>query len=327
VTLWIGTYAEQGGRGLTPLASLDPLTPGAPNSSIANASFGVWSPARGLAYLVDECEEGRVGAWKHGPDGWSQVGTCASGGAAPCFLALSHDGAWLAAANYGDGSVALIRLDPQTGAPELVDVYHGEGHGSDPERQDGPHAHCIVFGEDDACVYHVDLGTDRIFRHDVGSSGFAQSRVAFEAPAGIGPRHLMLLPDRNEAVLICELGARLLLLRREQDRFVCLDDVPTAPEPCDGNLGGHLGLAADGAIYVTNRGHDSLVRFAIEGDRLVRQAWWPTGGSSPRHFVIDGTTALVAHEEGGGVTRLDLMGGVIGQADIPAAAFLIDIPD
>jgi 6-phosphogluconolactonase len=328
VTLWVGTYREQGGSGLTPLATLDPLAAGEPTEAIANASFGVWSAHHGLAYFVDELEDGRVGAWRRDAGGWALAGTCTSGGAAPCFLSLSNDGSLLAVANYGDGTVGLIGVNPESGyAERLLDLYQGEGHGPDPERQEGPHAHCVLFAEDDAALYHVDLGTDRIYRHEVGRSGFADTTVAFQAPAGIGPRHLALLPGSDLALLVCELGARLLLLRREEGRFVCLDDVATAPVPCKGNLGGHLGLMADGDIYVTNRGHDSLVRFAIEDEKLVPQAWWPTGGSSPRHFIIDGTTALVAHEEGGGVTRLDLDSGLAGRVDIPAAAFLIDIPD
>jgi 6-phosphogluconolactonase len=328
MTLWVGTYHEQGGRGLMPLTALDPLSVGEPTQAIANASFGVWSAHHRLAYFVDERDDGRVGAWKRDASSWTPAGACSTGGAAPCFLSLSNDGTMLAVANYGDGTVGLIELDPETGSPKrFLDLYRGEGRGPDPERQEGPHAHCVLFAEDNAAMYHVDLGTDRIYRHEVGPGGFAHSEVVFEAPAGIGPRHLALLSGGDHALLVCELGARLMLLRREDGRFICLDDVPTAPEPLEDNLGGHLELMPDGAIYVTNRGHNSLVRFAIENDRLVRRGWWATGGSSPRHFVIDGTSALVAHEESGGVTRLNLAGELTARADIPAAAFLIDLPD
>lgn len=327
MTLWVGTYQAQGGRGLYPLTHRVPPAAGDPASAIRNASFGVWSARHRLAYFVDELEDGRIGAWKLDASGWLPAGACSTGGALPCFLSLSDDGTRLAVANYGDGTVSLIGLDADTGSPEqLVDLYRGGGRGPDPERQDRPHAHCVLFTDEDAGLFHVDLGTDRIYHHRIGSAGFEHTSVALEAPAGVGPRHLALLPDGERAVLVCELGARLLLLRREGERFECLDDVATAPEVSEGNLGGHLSLAEDGAIYVTNRGHDSLVRFAIDSDRLVQQAWWPTGGSSPRHFVIEGSTALVAHEEGGGVTCLDLEGEVTGRAAVPAAAFLIDVP-
>lgn len=326
--LWIGTYRGQGGRGLYPLAALDPVTLGPPEEAIVNASFGLWSVRHRLAYFVDEQEQGGVGAWKREHGKWSRAGRCASGGALPCYLSLSQDGRWLAAANYGSGSVGLIRLDPETGSPErLESVFQGEGQGPDPERQDGPHAHCVVFAKDGTTLYHVDLGTDRVWRHTIGKRGFERTEIAFEAPPGIGPRHLAFVPGGEHALLLCELGARLLLLRSDGGRFACLDDVAMAPEACAGNLGGHLGLAADGTIHVTNRGHDSLVRFAIEDDRLVRKAWWPTGGSSSRHFILDGDAGLVAHEEGGGVTRIDRHGVVSSRADLPAAAFLIDIPD
>lgn len=328
MTLWVGTYREQGGLGLYPLVALDPLTAGEPTPAIGNASFGVWSARHRLAYFVDERDDGRVGAWRRDAEGWVPAGACSTGGAAPCFLSVSNDGSLLAVANYVDGTVGLIGLNPDDGCPEkLIHIYRGDGHGPYPERQEGPHAHCVLFAEDDAALYHVDLGTDRVYRHEVRPAGLANTSVAFQAPPGTGPRHLALLPGGSLALLVCELGARLLLLRRENGCFICLDDAATAPQQSAGNLGGHLGLMQDGAIYVTNRGHDSLVRFVIEDERLVRQGWWRTGGSSPRHFVIDGTTALVAHEESGGVTRLDLEGDLTSSFDIPAAAFLIDIPD
>jgi 6-phosphogluconolactonase len=328
VTLWVGTYEEQGGSGLYPLVGMDPLVVAEPVEAITNASFAAWSPLHRLAYFVDERADGRVGAWRHDIGGWSPAGTCPSGGSMPCYVSASHDGSWLAIANYENGSVGLIALNSTTGQPErLSDIYQATGSGLDAERQDGPHSHSVVFSPDDTALYHADLGTDRIYRHAIGSSGFTDTTVAFQAPAGHGPRHLLLLAGGERALLICELGARLLLLRCEGERFVCLDDVPTAPEPSEGNLGGHLGLGPDASIYVTNRGHDSLVRFTIEGDKLVRGDWWPTGGSSPRHFVIDGAAAIVAHEEDGGVTRLNLQSGVVSRAKIPAAAFLIDIPD
>lgn len=331
MTLWVGTYQAKGGKGLVPLLDRDGhLLAGDPEQRIANASFVVGSLHRGLFYFVDEQEEGRVTAWKRNGSQWTAAGSISSAGALPCYLALSPDGRLLAVANYADGSLALIKLDVDTGSFQgLEGVHRPTGHGRNPERQDGPHAHCAVFTPDGGTLYHVDLGLDRVFAHDV-SAGLAQPpAIAFEAPAGAGPRHLVLHPDGVHALLICELASRLMLLRREGTALVCLDDVPTQPVPTDGNLAGHLALDADGTILVTNRGHDSLVRFAVKGECLVMREWRPTGGASPRHFLVSGAQALIAHEQQGGVTRVRFASprGHELVADLAATAFIIDIPD
>lgn len=334
--IWIGTYAAKGGAGLQGLEraggslSLGPAEP-----RIVDASFGVWSAGRGIAYFVDERDEGRVSAWRRQSGTWSATGDIESGGSAPCYLSLSPDATLLAAANYGDGTLALIDLDPVTGAVKSIrDRFHPGGHGlepgPDPDRQDGPHAHCALFAEDGRAIYHVDLGLDRIFRHRVDGQGIADTQIAFEAPAGYGPRHLLFHPDGVHALLLCELAAGLLLLRRQGLGFQLVEAVPTAPEPSEAkNLGGHLAIDAAGAVWVTNRSHDSLVEFRLEEGRLVRRRWFATGSASPRHFLFDGSAVLIAHEEGGNVTRLDLSGRAETSRQtvaVPGAAFLIGIP-
>jgi len=257
------------------------------------------------------------------------MGDVESGGSAPCYLSLSPDATRLAAANYGDGTLALIDLDPVTGAVKAIcDRFQPQGRGADPDRQDGPHAHCALFAEDGRAIYYVDLGLDRVFRHRLDDQGIADTQIAFEAPAGYGPRHLLFHPDGAHALLLCELAAELLLLRRDGLGFQLIEAVPTAPERSEAkNLGGHLAIDAAGAVWVSNRGHNSLVEFRLENDRLVRQRWFATGSASPRHFLFDGSTVLIAHEEGENVTRLDLSGRTEASRQavaVPGAAFLID---
>lgn len=113
--------------------------------------------------------------------------------------------------------------------------------------------------------------------------GIAETQIAFEAPAGYGPRHFLFHPDGVHALLLCELAAKLLLLRRHGSGFQLMEALPTAPEPgAAKNLGGHLAIDASGAVWVSNRGHDSLVEFRLENARLVRQRWFATGSASPR---------------------------------------------
>ena len=325
--LWVGTYEAKGGQGLYPVACSPAgrIEVGEPERRIANASFAAWCPRTRTAYFVNELDEGRVSAWGHVNGTWHPRGTQPTGGQLPCYVSLAPSGRYLAVANYGDGSVALFARDFATGSlGDQLAVRRAFGHGPNPERQDGPHAHCALFSEDGATLFHVDLGADHVFAYPIAESSLGEPQVAFTAPPASGPRHLLLLPGRARALLSCELSAELLLLERDGPRFQTLHTVKTAPspEPAD-NLGGHLGLAPNGDVLVTNRGHDSLARFALTGDRLEPRECTATGGSSPRHFHIGPVGTLIAHEESGTLALIGPAGTTT--AELPGAAFILSV--
>jgi len=332
--LWVGTYAAKGGIGLYPLAAAhNTLTVGEADPLIVNASYGVWCQQTATAYLVEERERGRVAAWMWEAGSWRKGNACDTGGALPCYLALHPGGGMLAVANYGDGSVALIERDGDTGSicgPAYI--KHSSGRGPNPERQAGPHAHCTLFDETGNWLFHVDLGLDRVLRYPVRQHAIGEAEVAFIAPPGSGPRHLALHPDGQHALLLCELSAELLLLERMEEGFTCRQSVATAPEAEPGNLGGHLAIAPNGRVLVTNRGHDSLVVFKLQGSGLQRTGWASTGGVSPRHFHVIGEHVLIAHEESGTLSLLAMPSedkdsrGPTFIVSMPGAAFVLDVP-
>lgn len=328
--LFVGTYQEKGGEGLHPIAADGSLGPA--DSRIVNASWGLWSASTRTAYFVDEQETGRVTAWTLGAQGWEPRGSCESGGSLPCYLALSPRGDLLAVANYDDGTAALLNVDQASGAlGGLADVARHSGHGPNPERQEGPHAHCVQFDETGQRLYHVDLGLDRVFAYAVDQGRLGEATVAFEAAPGAGPRHLLLHPDRRHALLLTELSSELLLLERGPGGFSLLDSVSTLPAPKPGNLGAHLALDREGRVLVTNRGHDSLAAFQMVDSGLMPEGWAPTGGASPRHFQLAGGSAVVAHEKSGSIAYVGLPTlhgerAVRPAIPVPGAAFIFKIP-
>ena len=66
-----------------------------------------------------------------------------SGGAGPCYVSLDKTGKHVIVANYDSGSVAVfpVLAGGKLGQPSSV-IQH-TGHGPDPKRQEGPHAHQI----------------------------------------------------------------------------------------------------------------------------------------------------------------------------------------
>lgn len=331
--LHVGTYSKAVGAGLYPLGEdAAGWSLGKPYAAAPNASFGAFSQRFGLHYLVDEGEEGMLRVLRHGAAGWEPLARVPTQGGLPCYIALDPEERWLAVANYGSGSVALFRLDPRTGLiGDPSALIENSGHGPVADRQDGPHAHCAVFSPDGKWLYQTDLGTDEILAYPIDAErGAGERRVAFAAPAGSGPRHLLFHPHRPLAILVSELASTLTLFDVGDGVLTERQSVSTLPEGFDGeSLGGHLGLSPAGdRIYVTNRGHDSIAAFALADEGLSLLGHTPSGGASPRFFLLQDAERrmLVANEEGGNVTVFDVAadGGLTqsGEVAVPGPAFV-----
>jgi 6-phosphogluconolactonase len=330
--LHIGTYAESGGRGLVPLMLRDDgsLECGEPCAEAENTSFA--AIGNGLAYLVDEREEGAINVLRRESDGWRRLARVPSGGAAPCYVALAPDGRRLAVANYASGSAALYALDGDGLPVAPPALFRNEGTGPNGERQEGPHAHCVRFSGDGAALYLVDLGADQVLRLPLAEDDIGEARVAWTAPAGAGPRHLLFHPGRPLALVLSELAATLTLFSKGPLGLETRQTLPTAPEGFAGeNLGGHLALSADGSrVYVSNRGHDSLAVFTLENGSLELLQHIASGGRHPRHFALleDERRLVVAHEKDGCVAAFDVapdgtLEGPVHGVHVPGACFVL----
>jgi 6-phosphogluconolactonase len=322
--LLVGSYARLGGGGVYPLGYRDgDWTVGAPIRELVDASWGL--RLRDGYVFVEEGDEGRIvftDAALH------VVARRASGGAAPCHLAAGPDGQ-LAVANYGDGTVALLSRNDGP-----VALHRSDGHGPDAERQEGPHAHWVGFDPDAGGLYYVDLGSDRIRMLPVAGMDLAEPHTVYQAPAGSGPRHLAWHPHLPVAYLVSELAATVTVIDRvAPGAWRARAILPTLPPGVVvDTLGGAIAIDAAGTrLYVTNRGHDSVVAYGIDADGgLTYRDHRPSGGGSPRFLLLleDAGRLLVANEEGGSVASLplDAGGGFAGDPTIiaiPGAVFAL----
>lgn len=333
--LWIGTYAGGGGAGLYPLSiEADRLVIGPADSAARNASFGVYASRFDTQYLVDEQDDGALGVYRRATDGWRMLASSSSGGAAPCHVALDRTQSCIAIANYSSGTTALYRLDA-AGLPILpADIHTAVGHGPDRERQTSPHAHWVGFGLDNRFLYVADLGADvvRAFAVDAKLETLGTPRIAFAAPPGSGPRHMLFTAAHpGTAYLICELSSTLMILDIDGADLRTRAALSTLPAGWQGaNIVAHIDANAAGdRLYVSNRGHDSIAVFALDpnGDATLVQHV-ASGGASPRFFTMieGGRRMVVAHERDHRVTILDVWpDGTLAPTDlavtVPGAAF------
>ncbi|MFB8216474.1 lactonase family protein [Streptomyces anulatus] len=301
--LLLGTYTSEGGGGTgigtaTYDTGTGAITPGPVITGVENPSYLAPHPSGATVYAVAEQSAGAVTAVAIGPDGTYEVlGSRPTGGSGPTHLSVHPSGRWLLSANYTSGSVAVHPIAEDGSLGERTDLVT---HSSPPPGpgQGGPHAHQIVTSPDGGHVLAVDLGTDTVYTYRLDASAGTLTEVSRAALApGSGPRHLAFHPGGRFAYLACELDNTMV---------VCAYDPATgALTPGPGqSTGTGSGVSypaqpvvtGDGAyVYLANRGHNSLTRYAVEGDgaalRLLDTV--PVGGDWPRQLALSPDSSLL----------------------------------
>jgi len=147
-----------------------------------------------------------------------EVGDVSSSyGAHPCMLSTDASGAALCVANYGGGSLCMLKINKEEPLKPLPPWANGvdralreaaireaahnppaeygsigpqiawkahEGFGRDRIRQEAPHPHSIVFDNNNRFALACDLGTDKVYTYSFGgvknallSQDYAEDRV------------------------------------------------------------------------------------------------------------------------------------------------------
>ncbi|MGB3617574.1 MAG: beta-propeller fold lactonase family protein, partial [Catalinimonas sp.] len=120
--------------------------------------------------------------------------------------------------------------------------------------------------------------------------------------------------------------------------FRAVQTLPTVPGKFSGlNQCGAVRVSPDGRfVYGSNRGHDSLVAYAVDPTRgtLTLTGHAASGGAWPRDFALDptGRFLLVANQASDRVCtfRIDPASGALTPtghgADVPEPAFVAVVP-
>ena len=304
--VYIGTYTGEKSQGIY-RARLDLASGTVSEPELAaattNPSFLALHPTGRFLYAGNE-----VGKFRDQPTGsvsafaldgrtgaLTPLNQEASGGSGPAHVSVDTAGKVLLVANYGGGSVASLPIQTDGSLKPAASVIEHEGASVHPKRQTKPYAHSIKVDPSNTFAYAADLGADRIFvyRLDPGAATLtpATPPAATMAP-GSGPRHTALSANGRFLYAINELS---LGVDAKTGALTEVQTIGTLPP----------GVAADPAfstaevaihpsgrfLFGSNRGHDSLVVFAIDQDsgRLTLVEHEPTQGKTPRGFGIDPT--------------------------------------
>ena len=306
--LYVGTYTESIYLVRMDRRSGELLQVGAVKAG-ANPSFLTIHPNGRVLYAVNELEPtGLVSAFaiKSGTAGLTRLNDQPSGGGAPCYVSVERSGRAVLVANYAGGSVALLPIEPN-GALAPAHVVQHTGKGPNAERQEAPHAHCIIPDPSNRFVLAADLGADRVFVYRLDFEGRSLRHIeegdAVMRP-GAGPRHLAFHPTLPLVFVANELDSTVASLRFDAERgaLSLLDARSTLPAGWTGtNYPADIHVAASGrTLYVSNRGHNSIAVFSVAESTgaLALEQTVSTDGDWPRNFALDpsGRWLLVANQ-------------------------------
>jgi 6-phosphogluconolactonase len=309
----------------------DTLSPRGSWSAGINPSFLAFHPTKPVLYAVQETTPGTVSAYEIDPASGALtfMNKVLSGGDWPTHIHVDSTGKVAMTANYLSGTVAVLPLDGATGAL---------GAPSD-TRAPGEKAHQIVTDPSSRWVLTPCLGSDRVaqFELDTATGTLTPNAVpAVASPSGAGPRHLDFHPSRKFAYLINELNNTMsaCAFNEKNGQLTLLETKSTLPSGFTGSSKtAEVWVHPNGRfVYGSNRGHDSIVIFAIDQTTglLTQVGHEPTGGRSPRSFAVDptGTMLIVANKGSDSLRmfRIDPVTGrlipVGGTTSVPSPAFV-----
>ena len=307
--VYAGAYTSGSSRGIYGYrfdprsAKLKPIGLLAP---VSNPTFLVAHPDNRFLYAVSQEAGGSVNAFLINPKTGklSLVNKAPSKGDAPCHLALDRSGRWIAVANYGSGSVAVLPLRKDGGVGEALAFV--EHHGVS-------RVHCVLFSPDNRFLLAADLGLNRVYvyRFDADSGALTPAETPYiDSPAGAGVRHLAFHPNGRVLYAIDETLPSVTgyFYNVEKGGLSEIQTIPIVPESSAGkDAGGEIAVNPAGTlVYASNRGHDSMALLVIDPVRFTLSTLelTPLTGRTPRHFALDPTGAfmLVANQDSGSLS-------------------------
>ena len=313
----VGTSAQPaaGGAGAQPVSAA---------STQPAASAASTQPGTVTAYAIDKA----TGNLK-------LINTQSSGGTNPNHLSIDHTGKILLNSNYGSGSVQTLSIQANGGLGKQISFVQHTGSSVNPDRQAGPHAHCIYASPDNKYVYCTDLGLDKVMMYKMSSSGkLTANKPAFvQTKAGIGPRHFIFHPNGKFLYVINEIEGSVTgySYKASNGALTEIQTISTFPEGYTGTTSSaEICITPNGKfLYGSNRGNNTIAAFKIDQTtgKLTLIEYESASLNSPGHIIIDPTGAFViaANRNGNSITA-DRINQETGALDLAGPYILVPSP-
>jgi 6-phosphogluconolactonase len=239
-----------------------------------------------------------------------RLNTAPASGTSTCFISIDKTGKYVMMANFGSGSVSVLRVKEDGSLGELTAFIQNIGRSVDPSIQTEPHPHWIGVSPDNRYVIVSDLGLDKvlIFRFDAETGKLSPPDPPFASvyPGG-GPRHFAFDPAGKFGYQLSEMSGIVDVYAWDPSKGTLSGVQRARTVPHDffgGNHSGEIEIHPNGKfLYESNRrtqsefvrGPESIAVLAIDprNGTLTPVEQVDSGGIMPRNFKIDPTGAYL----------------------------------
>ena len=231
-------------------------------------------------------------------------------GTSTCHISIDKTGRYVMMANFGSGSVSVVRIREDGSLGELTAFIQNVGHSVDPSIQTEPHPHWIGVSPDNRYVIVSDLGLDNvlIFRFDPETGKLSPPDPPFATvyPGG-GPRHFAFDPAGKFGYQLSEMSGMVDVYawNASNGTLTGVQRAHTVPHDFfGGNHSGEIEIHPNGKfLYESNRrtqsefvrGPETIGVFSIDpgSGMLSPVEQTDSGGIMPRNFKIDPSGAYL----------------------------------
>ncbi len=272
-------------------------------TGVRNPSYLAFDPSHRFLYAVNELKEyegaasGAVSAFAVDPANGSLtfLNQKPTHGTDPCHLMVDHEGKHVFVANFMSGSICVLPILEDGSLGGATDFVQHQGSSVNPVRQAGPHAHAVTLDVAGRFLFVPDLGLDKlvVYEFDAAAGKLRARPDLWATPAsGAGPRQVAFHPQGQFAYLINELNSTITAYRYDDatGALTEVQTVPTLPADFTGtSTCAEVQVGPSGRfLYGSNRGHDSIVVYAIDEQdgTLALVGHTSSGGQIPRNFAI-----------------------------------------
>jgi len=308
---YTGTYTGKNSKGIYVFrfnSATGKLTPLGLAAETTSPSYLAVHPNHRFLYAVAEVDNfggqksGAVSAFSidRSTGKLTFLNQVSSHGSGPCHVMVDPTGKTVLVANYNSGSVAALPVNPDGRLREASAAIQHHGTSVNPERQEGPHAHCINTSPDNRFVLAADLGLDEVlvYRFDPARGSLAPNDPPFgKAPLGAGPRHFVFSPNGRFVYVINEIQCTASTFSYDAQRgalklLATVSTVPKDYKVTKDDSTAEIRVHPSGKfVYGSNRGPDSIAVFSVDSKTgaLHPIEYVSTQGKTPRGFNIDPT--------------------------------------
>ena len=227
----------------------------------------------------------------------------------PVHLTVDPTNRWIVVVNHLSSTLVVLVRNADGTLGGRVDEVKLSGR-IGPHRVEQPFSkpHQIVYDRAERFLIVPDKGVDQVFTFTLDSDSGKLTQVDAGTPRardGSGPRHITFHPSNAFAYVVNELDSTVTAHRFDgaTGKLTPFQLLATLPDTYVGDSrASEIDMSHDGRfLYASNRGHDSLVTFAVDqaAGRLTTLGWVDAQGKTPRFFALDpsGRTLFVANED------------------------------